>query len=314
MTQRVGISGSIAFDNIMVFEGHFKDHILADKVHMLNVSFLTPSLKRQFGGCAANIAYTLAGLGGAPVVLATVGMDGQHYVDRMKSQNIDVSMIQRLDECYTPQCFITTDLADNQITAFHPGAMGFAHQVLVKNAGPLAWGIVSPNGKEAMLSHGKQFKDAGAKFIFDPGQGLPMFDGPELKGLIEQADALTVNDYEAQLLSDRTGWSEAQIAEKLEAFIITKGAQGSTLYQRGHAPQTIGNIAISKAVDPTGCGDAYRGGLLYGLSKGWSWLDSARLGSVMGGIKIEQSGAQSHAVSWAEVRQRYQLAYAAACL
>jgi adenosine kinase len=313
MTQRVGISGSVAFDNIMVFDGHFKDHILPDKVHMLNVSFLTPSLKREYGGCAANIAYSLAGLGGSPVVLATIGMDGQHYVDRMKGLNIDVSCIQRMDQCYTPQCFITTDLSDNQITAFHPGSMSFAHQVEVQQAGVLSWGIVSPNGKDAMLSHSKAFKEVGTKFIFDPGQGLPMFDGTELRELAALANAITLNDYEAQLFCDRTGWTEQQLAEQVEALIITKGGEGSLLYQKGNALVTIKNIAINKAVDPTGCGDAYRGGLLYGLAKGWSWLDSARLGSVLGGIKIEKSGAQNHALDWPSIRQRFQAAYNSAC-
>jgi adenosine kinase len=313
MTQRVGISGSVAFDNIMVFDGHFKDHILPDKVHMLNVSFLTPSLKREYGGCAANIAYSLAGLGGSPVVLATVGMDGQHYIERMESLKIDISSIKRMDDCYTPQCFITTDLADNQITAFHPGSMSFAHQVHVKDAGALSWAIVSPNGKDAMLSHSKEFKAAGAKLIFDPGQGLPMFDGAELREITALADAITLNDYEAQLFCDRTGWNEQQLSEHVEALIITKGGEGSLLYQKGKAPSVIANIAISKAVDPTGCGDAYRGGLLYGLAKGWSWLDSARLGSVLGGIKIEKSGAQNHALDWTIIRQRFQAAYQTAC-
>jgi adenosine kinase len=313
MTQRVGISGSVAFDNIMVFDGHFKDHILPDKVHMLNVSFLTPSLKREYGGCAANIAYTLAGLGGAAVVLAAIGLDGQHYVDRMKVQNIDVANVKRFDDCYTPQCFITTDLSDNQITAFHPGAMSLAHQVHVSEAGSLSWGIVSPNGKDAMLSHCKEFKAAGAKLIFDPGQGLPMFDGAELRAMTALADAITLNDYEAQLFCDRTGWSEQQLAEQVEALIVTRGSEGSVLYQQGQASKVIANIAISKAVDPTGCGDAYRGGLLFGLAKGWSWLDSARLGSVMGGIKIEKSGAQNHALDWASIRQRFQSTYQSDC-
>ena len=313
MTQRVGISGSVAFDNIMVFDGHFKDHILPDKVHMLNVSFLTPSLKREYGGCAANIAYTLAGLGGSPVVLAAIGMDGVQYVERMKTQQIDVSAIKRFDDSYTPQCFITTDLADNQITAFHPGSMSFAHQVHVADAGPLSWGIVSPNGKEAMLSHSREFKAAGAQLIFDPGQGLPMFDGSELRALTALADAITLNDYEAQLFCDRTGWSELQLAEQVDALIVTKGGEGSLLYLQGQAPVVIPNITIRKAVDPTGCGDAYRGGLLYGLAKGWSWLDSARLGSVLGGIKIEKSGAQNHALDWTSIRQRFQSTYGCAC-
>ncbi len=313
ITRRVGISGSVAFDNIMVFEGHFKDHILPDKVHMLNVSFLTPSLKRQYGGCAANIAYTLAGLGGSPVVLATIGMDGQHYLERMTALGIDTSVIRRLDECYTPQCFITTDLADNQITAFHPGAMAEAHQVQVSDAAPLAWGIVSPNGKGAMLSHARQFKQAGARVIFDPGQAMPMFDGSELRDLVALADAVTLNDYEAQLLCDRTGWSEAELAGQVDALIVTKGAEGSVLYERGQAVQNIANIAIARALDPTGCGDAYRGALLYGLSQGWSWGDSARLGSVLGGIKIEQAGAQNHALDWVQIRQRYQQAFGQPC-
>ena len=310
MTQRVGISGSVAFDNIMVFQGHFKDHILPDKVHMLNVSFLTPSLKRQFGGCAANIAYTLAGLGGTPVVLATIGMDGADYLSRMKSLSIDTRAVQKLDKHYTPQCFITTDLADNQITAFHPGAMDDAHKVKVKDAGALAWGIVSPNGKQAMLNHAKQFKAAKVKFIFDPGQALPMFGGDELKQIIAHASALTLNDYEAQLVCERTGWSEQELASKVPAMIVTKGAQGSLLYQKNHEPVQVANIAISKAVDPTGCGDAYRAGLLYSLANGRSWLEAARLGSVMGGIKIEHSGGQNHPIKWPEIQKRYRATFA----
>jgi adenosine kinase len=191
--------------------------------------------------------------------------------------------------------------------------MSFAHQVHVKDAGVMGWGIVSPNGKDAMLGHSREFKAAGTKLIFDPGQGLPMFDGTELRELSALADAITLNDYEAQLFCDRTGWSEAQLAEQVDALIITKGSEGSVLYLKGQAPVVIANIAISKAVDPTGCGDAYRGGLLYGLSNGWSWLDSARLGSVLGGIKIEKSGAQNHPLDWVNIRQRFLAAYASHC-
>jgi adenosine kinase len=309
MTSKVMISGSVAYDTIMVFDGQFKDHILPDQTHMINVAFLTPRLKREFGGCAANIAYNLQALGGVPVILAAVGRDGAEYVDRLSACGIDCSRIVRLDDHYTAQAFITTDLADNQITAFHPGAMAHAEQADARaESGAVAWGIVAPNGKQAMLSHAADFRDQGIPFIFDPGQGLPMFDGQELRVLIDQAQAVVVNDYEAHMLSERTGWSAAEIAARVRALIITRGAEGSVLHTEGSVSE-IRAAAVSQAVDPTGCGDAYRAGLLYGLTAGWDWLASARLGSVMGALKIEQAGAQNHTIDLLDVAMRYERAY-----
>jgi adenosine kinase len=311
MKSKVMISGSVAYDTIMVFDGHFKDHILPEQTHMINVAFLTPRLKREFGGCAANIAFNLQGLGGAPMVLAAVGRDGADYVDRLRGFGIDCSRIVRLDDHYTAQAFITTDLADNQITAFHPGAMSLAEQASAQaEAGTVSWAIVAPNGKAAMISHASQWSRQSIPFIFDPGQGLPMFDGEELRRLISQARAVVVNDYEAHMLCERTGWSEAQMAERLESLIVTRGAEGSVLHHAGQT-HSIGPAAVARAVDPTGCGDAYRGGLLYGLTQGWDWLASARLGSVMGAIKIEHAGAQNHPVDRDQVALRYRSAYGA---
>ena len=308
MTQRVMISGSVAYDTIMVFDGHFKDHILPDRVHMLNVSFLVPGMKREFGGCAANIAYTLKGLGGQPSVLAAVGRDGGDYVERLAGLGIDTASILRCDDLYTAQAFITTDLADNQITAFHPGAMARAHEVAT--SGPAAWGIVAPNGKEAMLRHAREFTAAGIPWIFDPGQGLPMFSGDELRALLEGATALAVNDYESKLISEKTGLSDTELAARVEAMIVTRGGDGSQLYTAGQI-ETISPVRISGAVDPTGCGDAYRGGLLYALAAGLGWSVACRLGSVMGAMKIEQPGPQNHRIDRSAVADRYRDAYGA---
>ena len=309
MTSRVLISGSVAYDTIMVFEGHFKDHILPDRVHMLNVSFLAPKLQREFGGCAANIAYTLRGLGGQPCVLAAVGRDGAEYVERMAGLGIDTGSILRCDELYTAQAFITTDLADNQITAFHPGAMARAHEVAV--TGAAAWGIVAPNGKDAMLRHAREFAERGISWIFDPGQALPMFSGDELRTLLAGATALAVNDYECRLLSEKTGLSEAEMASGVDAMIVTRGGEGSLLHHAGRT-ETIAPLQIADPVDPTGCGDAYRGGLLHGLASGLGWSVAARLGSVMGAIKIERNGPQNHRVDRDEVARRYRAAYGSA--
>lgn len=307
--QSVLISGSVAYDTIMVFNGHFKDHILPDQTHMINVAFLTPELKREFGGCAANIAYSLRGLGGAPAILAAVGRDGADYVARLQSMGIDCSRIVRLDDHYTAQAFITTDLADNQITAFHPGAMSHAEQSSARaEPGTVSWAIVSPNGKQAMTSHAAHFAAQGIPFIFDPGQGLPMFDGAELRALIEQSSAVVVNDYEAHLLCERTGWSEQAIADRVRALIVTRGAEGSVLHVEG-SRQAIAPVSAARTVDPTGCGDAYRAGLLYGLSSGWDWLTSARLGSVAGAIKIEHAGAQNHRVDRASMARLFEQTY-----
>ncbi|MEZ5727899.1 MAG: carbohydrate kinase family protein [Burkholderiaceae bacterium] len=307
-TRRVLISGSIAYDTIMVFDGHFKDHILPERTHMINVAFLTPRLKREFGGCASNIAYNLRALGGEAAILATVGHDGRAYVERLAGLGIDMGATQLLDEHFTAQAFITTDLSDNQITAFHPGAMSFAHRSRVGDALPGCYGIVGPNGKDAMLEHAQGFADAGVPFIFDPGQGLPMFDGAELERLIEMATAVTVNDYEAAMLTEKTGLDEVALAKRVAAMIVTRGGDGSVLYE-GEARTEIPPVSIADAVDPTGCGDAFRGGLLYGLAEGWSWLRSARLGSVLGAIKIEHQGPQNHQLERAQVAQRYEQTY-----
>ncbi|MEN9316105.1 MAG: hypothetical protein RIS35_2498 [Pseudomonadota bacterium] len=308
MSQRVLISGSIAYDTIMVFEGHFKDHILPDKVHMINVSFLAPTLERSFGGCAANIAYSLKGLGGEPLMLATVGRDADDYLRRFASLAIDTTHVAQLASHYTAQCFITTDLADNQITAFHPGAMTEAHCVPVPTDAAAVLGIVSPNGKTAMLRHAVQFREAGIPFVFDPGQGLPMFDGEELRGLIDGATAVTVNDYEGSMLCERTGWSEARIAERVEALIITRGAEGSDVWTRD-GRERVAPCPVTRAVDPTGCGDAYRAGLLHGRSLGWDWIRSARLGSVMGALKIESQGPQNHTIDLEAIARRFDACY-----
>jgi len=308
MSRRVLISGSVAFDTIMVFDGYFKDHILADKVHMLNVAFLTPRLKREFGGCAANIAYNLKMLGGEPIVLATVGHDGGDYLERIAALGIDTRHIVQLNDQFTAQAFITTDLADNQIIAFHPGAMSLAHQVRASGALPAAIGIVSPNGKDAMLQHAREFRDAAVPFIFDPGQGLPMFDGSELRALLDAAQAVSVNDYEAQMLCDRTGLNETQIASRVDALVVTLGAQGSQLWT-SQGCTTIAACEVSQAVDPTGCGDAYRGGLLHGLAQGMSWKQAMQLGSVLGAVKIECQGAQNHVIDRGQIAERHYKAY-----
>ncbi len=308
MTRRVLISGSVAFDTIMVFDGHFKDHILPDRVHMLNLAFLTEDLKKVYGGCAANIAFNMQALGGEPVILATVGKDADAYLAHLHGLGIDLSLVHKLHDSFTAQAFITTDLSDNQIIAFHPGAMNFAHQIDATKALPAAFGIVAPNGKEAMLQHAAAFKRSKLPFIFDPGQGLPMFDGAELRDLIDAADAVAVNDYESKQLAEKTGWSESELASKVGVMLVTRGGEGSSLYQHGQT-HTIAPVAISKALDPTGCGDAYRGGLLYGLASGHTWLESAQLGSVMGAIKIEHQGPQNHAIDQAEVTRRYRATY-----
>jgi adenosine kinase len=309
MSSRVLISGSVAYDTIMVFDGLFKDHILPDRVHMLNVSFLAPTLKREFGGCAANIAYTLKGLGGAPTVLAAVGRDGGDYVARLAAMGIDTGSILQCDDVYTAQAFITTDLADNQITAFHPGAMARAHEVAAMP--PAAWGIVAPNGKEAMLRHASELAAAGVPWIFDPGQALPLFSGDELRRVLEGATALAVNDYECSLMAEKTGLDPARLAAAVDAMIVTRGAEGSVLHLGGRT-ETIAPIEVARPVDPTGCGDAYRGGLLYALSSGLGWQVGARLGSVMGALKIEHAGPQNHVVDRAQVAQRYRGAYGTA--
>ena len=302
------ICGSYAYDNIMVFHDRFKNHILPDKVHMLNVSFLVPEMRREFGGCAGNIAYNLKLLGGHPLPMATVGSDFTAYAHWIDRCGIDRRYITEIEKSFTAQAFITTDLDDNQITAFHPGAMGMSHENVVPKNEPIAIGIVSPDGRDGMVMHAEQFEEAGIPFIFDPGQGMPMFDGDDLMRFVEQAHWVTVNDYEAQLLQDRTGKSPHEIAEHVEALIITLGGEGSHIYTSNKRIE-VPAAPVSKLADPTGCGDAYRAGLLYGLMNDMDWETTGRIASLMGAIKIEHHGTQNHQLNRNEIAQRFEQAF-----
>lgn len=302
------ICGSFAFDNIMVFPDRFKNHILPEKVHILNVSFLVPEMRRQFGGCAGNIAYNLKLLGGSPLPMATVGSDFGDYSDWLDQHEIPRDHIRVVDSEFTGQAFITTDLDDNQITAFHPGAMQHAHLNKVSDANGVKIGIVSPDGRDGMLEHAGQFADAGIPFIFDPGQGMPMFDGDELKQFVEQATYVTLNDYEWQLLRERTGMSEQEVADRVEALIITRGGDGSDIYAKGEHYQIP--CAKPEAVnDPTGCGDAYRAGLLYGFEQELDWPTSGRIASLMGSIKVAHHGTQNHSFTLDEFKDKFNDAF-----
>lgn len=287
----VVISGSLAYDTIMVYPGYFKNEILPDKVHILNVSFLVPQLRREFGGCAGNIAYNLKMLGGEPLPMGCVGRDFDAYAAWMDGCAIDQRLVKRCDDTYTAQAYITTDLDDNQITAFHPGAMMLAHNQDIPADATL--GTVSPNGREGMLLHARQFAEAGVPFIFDPGQGMPLFDGAELRDFIDKATYLAVNDYEAEMLMERTGLGLRQIADRVQVLIVTRGNKGSQIFEGSK----IYDIPCAKAeslADPTGCGDAYRGGLLYGLTQGMDWETTGRIASLMGAVKMERLGPQNH--------------------
>ncbi len=287
------ICGSYAYDTIMVFHDKFKNHILPDKVHMLNVSFLVPTLRREFGGCAGNIAYNLNMLGEDPVPMATVGTDFGPYSEWLAKCGINTTHIKQIEGTYTGQAFITTDIEDNQITAFHPGAMSMSHENRVSDASDITLGIVSPDGRDGMIQHAEQFAEKNIPFIFDPGQGMPMFDEKDLLTFIEQATWITLNDYEAELMRERTGLTPHEIAERVSALIVTLGSKGSHIYtsnQRYDIPP-----AVTKTIsDPTGCGDAYRAGLLYGLSNDMDWETTGRIASLMGSIKVEVSGTQNH--------------------
>jgi adenosine kinase len=299
------ICGSVAFDTILLFPDRFKQHILPDKLHILNVSFLVPEMRREFGGCAANIAYTLHLLGDTALPMAAAGHDFGPYREWLTARGISVEHIRIIDEAFTAQAFITTDLDDNQITAFHPGAMQYAHLNRVADArGKIALGIVAPDGRQAMIEHAAQFAAAGIPFIFDPGQGLPMFSGPELEKFIEQASWVAVNDYEWGMLVQKTGLTMAQVAGRVEALIVTRGAEGSVV----HAGGRVWEIPCAKPralVDPTGCGDAYRAGLIHGLLHSLDWQTSGRLASLLGAIKIESRGPQNHAFTREELLRRY---------
>ncbi len=290
---RTLICGSLAYDTIMVFEGRFKDQILPDQVHILNVSFLVPAMRRDFGGTAGNIAYNLKLLGGEPVVMATVGGDAAPYVERIRALDIDARHVAVLPDAFTAQCFITTDLDDNQITAFHPGAMSGSPVNHVQDAPGVGLGIVAPDSRDGMIQHAREFADAGIPFVFDPGQGLPMFGGDELMELIDIADYVTVNDYEAQMLAERTQRSFDELARSVEALVVTQGGMGSTIYAEGRTI-VIPSVRPERVADPTGCGDAYRGGLLYGLANGMNWEATGHLASTMGALKIAHQGTQNH--------------------
>jgi adenosine kinase len=287
------ICGSLAFDNIMRFEGRFADAILPDQLHKLSVSFYVPNLKREFGGCAGNIAYSLKLLGATALPMATVGHDGADYVQRFQSQGISTEFVKVVPEAVTALAMIMTDNDNNQITAFHPGAMAEAHRTIISARSDIKLGIVSPDGRQAMLEHAEQFKAADIPFVFDPGQGLPMFDGADLKHFIELATWVTVNDYEAQMLSERTGWSHAEIASHVKGYAITLGEQGAEVWENGIATKVAPAVAPS-VVDPTGCGDAWRGALLFGLEQGWSMAKCAALGNKVAAIKIGHAGGQNY--------------------
>lgn len=304
------ICGSFAYDTIMVFHDQFKNHILPDKVHILNVSFLVPDMRREFGGCAGNIAYNLKLLGGEPLPMGTVGNDFAPYAEWMDAQGIARHHVREVDSSYTAQAFITTDKDDNQITAFHPGAMNSAHVNAVAEAEGVTIGMVSPDGRQGMIDHAEQFVAAGIPFIFDPGQGLPMFDGDDLRQFIEQASWVSVNDYELQLMQERTGLAAAEIAAQVEALIVTLGGKGSRIYTNGDSIE-IPAAPVAALNDPTGCGDAYRAGLLFGLMHGFDWQDTGRIAALMGAIKIEHHGTQNHAFTIEEFRQRYRESFAA---
>jgi adenosine kinase len=300
------ICGSLAYDTIMVFSGQFKNEILPDKVHILNVAFLVPELRREFGGTAGNIAYNLKMLGGEPLPMATVGKDFSSYADWLDQNQISRAYVKTILEAYTAQAYITTDLDDNQITAFHPGAMSFAHTQDIASAikAGVKIGALSPDGREAMLLHATQFAEAGLPFIFDPGQGLPMFAGEELKDFIEKATYVAVNDYESEMLMDRTGWTLKEVADQVDALIVTRGSKGSQIFTKGKLYE-IPTASAHSLADPTGCGDAYRGGILYGLLNGIDWETTGRIASLLGAIKIERPGPQNHYVTPEEFRARF---------
>jgi adenosine kinase len=302
------ICGSIAYDTIMVFHDQFKKHILADQIHILNVAFLVPDLRREFGGCAGNIAYNLKMIGGDPLIMATVGDDHDPYASRLDRLGITRKHIRHVPDTFTAQAFITTDIDDNQITAFHPGAMNSSHLNHVGETRDVAVGIISPDGRDGMLQHAEEFQQAGIPFIFDPGQGIPMFTGAELRRFIELADYVAVNDYEAALLEEKIGEPIARLATLKKVFFITKGGAGSTILA-GDQQIEIACVKPAAIIDPTGCGDAYRAGLLYGIQQGWDLRKSGQLASLLGSIKIEHRGGQNHHVTRNEIEVWYQAAF-----
>jgi len=298
------ICGSLAFDTIMSFNGRFSDALLADQLHKINVAFLVPEIRREFGGCAGNIAYNLKLLNGEPLIMATMGEDGAPYLERLQQLAISTQCVRTIEHTYTAQAYITTDSGNNQITAFHPGAMMMSHQNQVADAGPVKNAIVAPDGRDGMLQHAKDCATLGIPFIFDPGQGLPMFSGPELEHFIELATYLAVNEYEAELLTERTGLTLSQIEERVSALVVTRGEHGAEIFSGGKRLEVPG-VKARQVVDPTGCGDAFRAGMLYGLAKDMDWITTGRLSCLLGAIKIATQGGQNHAPTYAEIEQSF---------
>ncbi|HLW05057.1 MAG TPA: carbohydrate kinase family protein [Azoarcus sp.] len=302
------VCGSVAYDTIMVFNDRFRNHILPEQIHILNVSFLVPDMRREFGGCAGNIAYNLKLLDTDARIMATVGEDSEPYFYRFERLGLSCEHVRKVPGTFTAQAFITTDLDDNQINAFHPGAMNHSHENRVADASGVKLGIVAPDGRQGMIEHAEQFAAAGIPFIFDPGQGLPMFNGEELKRFLNLATWCTVNDYEARVLCERTGWSETEIAERVEALIVTRGAEGSHIHVGGKRID-IPCAPAATVEDPTGCGDAYRAGLLYGLANDYGWERTGRLASVMGALKVVSRGGQNHKPTREDIARLYKQAF-----
>ncbi len=307
---RILICGSIAYDNIMVFRGRFKEHILPEQIHILNVAFLVPELRRELGGCAGNIGYSLKLLGADPLIMATVGEDALQYYERFERLGLAHDCVREVPDTLTAQAFITTDLDDNQITAFHPGAMNHSHLNHVTGALKAGLAIVAPDGRKGMLQHARELSELGIPFVFDPGQGLPMFSGKELLAFVERASYIAVNDYEGKLLEERTGLTLDALARRVKALVLTRGAQGSVIYT-GSDRFDIPCVKPTDVVDPTGCGDAYRAGLLYGIAAGFDWPKTGRLAALMGAIKVAARGGQNHAVSRDEIARRFRQSFGA---
>jgi len=296
--------GSLAYDTIMVFNDYFKNHILAEQIHKLNIAFLVPDMRREFGGVAGNIAYNLKLLGGNPVPMGVVGKDFQPYRERFERLGIPLHAVRQHDDEFTAQAFITTDMDNNQITAFHPGAMNHSHENHVSRVPDISIGIVGPDGRDGMIQHASEFVECGIPFIFDPGQAMPLFDGDDLKQFIDQATWMAVNDYEYELVCERTGWDAGEIASHLDAFFVTRGSKGSEIFTEGtsyHVPV----VEAERITDPTGCGDAYRAGMLFGLMNGLDMQTTGRIASLMGSLKIASAGTQNHEFTLTEFKRRF---------
>jgi adenosine kinase len=308
MTKTSLICGSLAFDKIMQYHGRFSDMLLADQLHKVNVSFLVPTLRTEFGGCAANIAYNLKMLGGEPRMMGTLGQDAAEYLHRFNELGLEAGGVRKIHNAYTAQCFVTADQDGNQINAFHPGAMEYSHENNVADQGAVRVGIIAPDGRGGMLKHARDFARLGIPFVFDPGQQLPMFNGAELTEFIDQATYVAANDYEFEMLMSRTGLTLEDIASRLDALIITRGEKGSEIYAGGQR-HDIPCVQAEAVVDPTGCGDAYRAGLLYGICNDLDWPTTGRLASLMGALKIASQGGQNHRFTRAEIEARFQAAF-----